>query len=177
MRWWPYGTDLLMYSWDPQSIPHRSICGELCVFVCCSAHLHSVFSCISAENRSVLSSLFIAVCLRGVGCIFYEMAAGRPLFPGSTVEDELHLIFRLLGEQTHTHTLTSSSPTKWFNSEPVWWNTHFNSRHYDTKHTHTHAHSHQTSHSAETQKCFSPALKTNYNHLSCYASYTQTHTL
>uniref|UniRef100_A0A3B3Y832 Protein kinase domain-containing protein n=1 Tax=Poecilia mexicana TaxID=48701 RepID=A0A3B3Y832_9TELE len=34
----------------------------------------------------------------GVGCIFYEMAAGRPLFPGSTVEDELHLIFRLLGE-------------------------------------------------------------------------------
>lgn len=35
---------------------------------------------------------------RGVGCIFYEMAAGRPLFPGSTVEDELHLIFRLLGK-------------------------------------------------------------------------------
>uniref|UniRef100_A0A7N8XQ78 Cyclin dependent kinase 17 n=1 Tax=Mastacembelus armatus TaxID=205130 RepID=A0A7N8XQ78_9TELE len=34
----------------------------------------------------------------GVGCIFYEMAAGRPLFPGSTVEDELHLIFRLLGQ-------------------------------------------------------------------------------
>uniref|UniRef100_A0AAZ3PJS2 cyclin-dependent kinase n=1 Tax=Oncorhynchus tshawytscha TaxID=74940 RepID=A0AAZ3PJS2_ONCTS len=33
----------------------------------------------------------------GVGCIFYEMAAGRPLFPGSAVEDELHLIFRLLG--------------------------------------------------------------------------------
>ncbi|KAG8137991.1 hypothetical protein E2320_003922, partial [Naja naja] len=33
----------------------------------------------------------------GVGCIFFEMASGRPLFPGSTVEDELHLIFRLLG--------------------------------------------------------------------------------
>ena len=30
----------------------------------------------------------------GVGCIFYEMASGRPLFPGSTVEDELHLIFK-----------------------------------------------------------------------------------
>uniref|UniRef100_A0A8C6VX41 cyclin-dependent kinase n=1 Tax=Nothobranchius furzeri TaxID=105023 RepID=A0A8C6VX41_NOTFU len=28
------------------------------------------------------------------------MAAGRPLFPGSTVEDELHLIFRLLGTPT-----------------------------------------------------------------------------
>ncbi|CAG13346.1 unnamed protein product, partial [Tetraodon nigroviridis] len=34
----------------------------------------------------------------GVGCIFYEMITGRPLFPGSTVEDELHLIFRILGE-------------------------------------------------------------------------------
>ncbi|KAF4524806.1 hypothetical protein B566_EDAN010181 [Ephemera danica] len=39
----------------------------------------------------------------GVGCIFYEMACGRPLFPGSTVEEELDLIFRALGtpsEQT-----------------------------------------------------------------------------
>ncbi|XP_028679812.1 cyclin-dependent kinase 17-like isoform X4 [Erpetoichthys calabaricus] len=33
----------------------------------------------------------------GVGCIFYEMMTGRPLFPGSTVEDQLHLIFRILG--------------------------------------------------------------------------------
>ena len=33
----------------------------------------------------------------GVGCIFYEMASGRPLFPGSTVEDELHLIFKVMG--------------------------------------------------------------------------------
>ena len=31
----------------------------------------------------------------GVGCIFYEMSSGRPLFPGSTVEDELHLIFKV----------------------------------------------------------------------------------
>lgn len=33
----------------------------------------------------------------GVGCIFFEMASGRALFPGSTVEDELHLIFKTLG--------------------------------------------------------------------------------
>ncbi|KAG1685942.1 Cyclin-dependent kinase 16 [Nymphon striatum] len=33
----------------------------------------------------------------GVGCIFFEMASGRPLFPGSTVEDQLHLIFKSLG--------------------------------------------------------------------------------
>ncbi|NXC20172.1 CDK18 kinase, partial [Corythaeola cristata] len=34
----------------------------------------------------------------GVGCIHYEMVTGRPMFPGSTVKEELHLIFRLLGE-------------------------------------------------------------------------------
>ncbi|XP_059393892.1 cyclin-dependent kinase 18-like [Carassius carassius] len=33
----------------------------------------------------------------GVGCILYEMATGRPMFPGSTVKEELHLIFRLMG--------------------------------------------------------------------------------
>ncbi|NXL72926.1 CDK18 kinase, partial [Leptocoma aspasia] len=33
----------------------------------------------------------------GVGCIYYEMVTGRPMFPGSTVKEELHLIFRLLG--------------------------------------------------------------------------------
>ncbi|KAK9497737.1 hypothetical protein O3M35_004402 [Rhynocoris fuscipes] len=33
----------------------------------------------------------------GVGCIFYEMSCGKPLFPGSTVEEELALITRLLG--------------------------------------------------------------------------------
>ncbi|XP_043933540.1 cyclin-dependent kinase 17-like isoform X3 [Protopterus annectens] len=36
----------------------------------------------------------------GVGCIFFEMATGRPLFPGSTVEDQLHLIFKILGTPT-----------------------------------------------------------------------------
>ncbi|XP_023233055.1 cyclin-dependent kinase 17-like [Centruroides sculpturatus] len=33
----------------------------------------------------------------GVGCIFYEMAKGKPLFPGSTVEHQLHVIFQMLG--------------------------------------------------------------------------------
>lgn len=36
----------------------------------------------------------------GVGCIFYEMAMGRTLFPGSTVEEQLHLIFHILGTPT-----------------------------------------------------------------------------
>lgn len=50
------------------------------------------------SKRPAAFSLLSCLPVRGVGCIFYEMAAGRPLFPGSTVEDELHLIFRLLGE-------------------------------------------------------------------------------
>lgn len=33
----------------------------------------------------------------GVGCIFYEMVCGKPLFPGTKVEDELILIFKTLG--------------------------------------------------------------------------------
>ncbi|KAJ8360545.1 hypothetical protein SKAU_G00170700 [Synaphobranchus kaupii] len=36
----------------------------------------------------------------GVGCILSEMATGRPMFPGSTVKEELHLIFRLMGTPT-----------------------------------------------------------------------------
>jgi len=34
---------------------------------------------------------------RGVGCIFFEMGSGRPLFPGATVDEELELIVRSLG--------------------------------------------------------------------------------
>jgi serine/threonine protein kinase len=37
----------------------------------------------------------------GVGCIFFEIASGRPLFPGSTVEDELHLIFKVRQKSTN----------------------------------------------------------------------------
>lgn len=35
-----------------------------------------------------------------VGCIFFEMACGRPLFAGTKVEEELYLIFRHLGTPT-----------------------------------------------------------------------------
>lgn len=31
----------------------------------------------------------------GVGCILFEMAAGRPLFPGSDVRDQLENIFKV----------------------------------------------------------------------------------
>ncbi|XP_028302559.1 cyclin-dependent kinase 18 [Gouania willdenowi] len=36
----------------------------------------------------------------GVGCILFEMATGRPIFPGATVKEELHLVFRLMGTPT-----------------------------------------------------------------------------
>lgn len=38
----------------------------------------------------------------GVGCIFFEMVCGRPLFPGSSPEDQLTMIFKLLGTPTET---------------------------------------------------------------------------
>lgn len=42
----------------------------------------------------------VSIDMWGVGCIFFEMASGQPLFPGSTVEDQLKLIFRTLGTPT-----------------------------------------------------------------------------
>jgi cyclin-dependent kinase len=34
------------------------------------------------------------------GCIFAEMASGRPLFPGSSIKDQLLRIFKVLGTPT-----------------------------------------------------------------------------
>ncbi|RUP48057.1 hypothetical protein BC936DRAFT_145012 [Jimgerdemannia flammicorona] len=34
------------------------------------------------------------------GCIFAEMASGRPLFPGSSIQDQLLRIFKVLGTPT-----------------------------------------------------------------------------
>ena len=43
---------------------------------------------------------------RGVGCIFFEMACGRPMFPGSSVEEELMLMWKVR-EQTHCNSVAS----------------------------------------------------------------------
>lgn len=58
-----------------------------------------------------VSVLMFACFCRGVGCIFYEMSTGRPLFPGSTVEEELHFIFKLLGT-TLSHSLLLLHPVQ-----------------------------------------------------------------
>ena len=34
----------------------------------------------------------------GVGCIYFEMVAGRPLFPGQEPNDQLDRIFKVLGK-------------------------------------------------------------------------------
>uniref|UniRef100_T1J4D4 cyclin-dependent kinase n=1 Tax=Strigamia maritima TaxID=126957 RepID=T1J4D4_STRMM len=39
----------------------------------------------------------------GVGCIFFEMACGRPLFPGSAIEDQLNRIFKVFGTPDFTN--------------------------------------------------------------------------
>ena len=44
----------------------------------------------------LIHNYFISI-RRGVGCIFFEMVSGRPMFPGSTAENELTLIFKMLG--------------------------------------------------------------------------------
>eukprot|EP00096_Caligus_rogercresseyi_P003831 TRINITY_DN1754_c3_g1_i2.p1 TRINITY_DN1754_c3_g1~~TRINITY_DN1754_c3_g1_i2.p1 ORF type:complete len:609 (+),score=163.20 TRINITY_DN1754_c3_g1_i2:54-1880(+) len=58
----------------------------------------------------------------GVGCIFYEMASGRPLFPGSTVEDELRRIFLVLGSPNKDNWagIVSSSSALSFYNFPVY---------------------------------------------------------
>jgi len=38
----------------------------------------------------------------GVGCIYYEMVTGRPLFPGQTVQDQLQSIFKKRGTPNDT---------------------------------------------------------------------------
>ncbi|GFX14096.1 hypothetical protein TNCV_613011 [Trichonephila clavipes] len=42
----------------------------------------------------------MSIDLWGVGCIFFEMVTNQPLFPGSTVEAQLDLIFRQMGIPT-----------------------------------------------------------------------------
>ena len=43
---------------------------------------------------------FTPIDIWAVGCIFYEMACGRPLFAGTKVDEELYLIFKCLGTPT-----------------------------------------------------------------------------
>ena len=55
------------------------------------------FLLLSYLNRFYVCIFLSLLFFRGVGCIFFEMASGRPLFPGSTVDDQLQLNFSLLG--------------------------------------------------------------------------------
>ena len=46
----------------------------------------------------------------GVGCIFFEMISGKPLFPGATVDEEMHFIFRVLGTPTDPNQYLTKLP-------------------------------------------------------------------
>lgn len=118
MKLWRYGTDRQMSYWDQQSILHRLTCGKLvhlsdllCIPFCFTVRklqcsdIYPVVGCFYYGNKSLGNAygsciLISLIYYRGVGCIMYEMISGRPLFPGATVEDELHLIFRTLGTPT-----------------------------------------------------------------------------
>ena len=41
------------------------------------------------------SLLLMTSSCRGVGCIFFEMACGRPMFPGSSTDEELLLQWKV----------------------------------------------------------------------------------
>lgn len=87
----------------PMKIRHSATClKHKCYFIviCCnfSRSLYQNLCQINSREINCVTACFIFI--RGVGCIFYEMACGRPLFPGSTVEDELYYIFKILGTPT-----------------------------------------------------------------------------
>jgi len=46
----------------------------------------------------------------GVGCVFYEMISGKALFPGSTVDEEITLIFKALGTPTDPSSFLTKLP-------------------------------------------------------------------
>lgn len=106
MRWWLCGTAPLTSCWEAPTILPTSTCGQYLLY-CCSTGDITLVLILWHSDHSLPTCLSL---FRGVGCIFYEMATGRPLFPGSTVEEELHFIFKLLGEN-HSTSVSSSLRT------------------------------------------------------------------
>lgn len=101
-RWWHCGTDRRTSCWAAPTTPLTLTCGQYCsiIVVNCTTTTKSLCDQLTEPvlpKQQTCLSLCLSAC-RGVGCIFYEMTTGRPLFPGSTVEEELHFIFKLLGE-------------------------------------------------------------------------------
>jgi len=54
------------------------------------------------------------------GCIFGEMAVGRPLFPGSSAEDQLQRIFKGLGTPTETYYPAARTLPLWSDDFPTY---------------------------------------------------------
>lgn len=57
-----------------------------------------------------------------IGCIFYEMVKGEPLFPGQSVEEEVDLIFKALGTPTvdnWPNVINFSLPNTFYDSKKI----------------------------------------------------------
>lgn len=109
----PSGTDPQMCCWAPSTTQTTLTCGTYMEYMWyggtklliapfpsyrgriwlndyrCHTNLLSHRINISVDHIS------LTVC-RGVGCIFFEMACGRPMFPGSNTEEELLLQWKVL---------------------------------------------------------------------------------
>ena len=87
----------------------RQRCAHSC-YICLYllSALFEVCVCVCVSIQCKLDTLLFPspFSIRGVGCILYEMATGRPMFPGATVKEELHLIFRFLGKSYQDILLT-----------------------------------------------------------------------
>ncbi len=157
-----------MYYWDPQNTPHRSICGEWCVSFTCSP-VYIYMSCMLCLILSPSLSL-------PQGCWMYILWNGCR----SAAVPRIHR-WRWAASNlqitgwVNTHPRTHSRPALQLNDsiQSLCDETHTSTPDITTfKHTH----SHQMCHGVQSQKCFSPALKTNCNHLSCHACCPHTHT-
>ena len=76
------------------------VCMCVCTHVCASVHVMCVhvcmYTCVCICACDVCACVSPACSVpRGVGCIFYEMSIGKPMFPGSSVEEELELIWKV----------------------------------------------------------------------------------
>ena len=65
-----------------------------CLFILTPIYGMQYSSCLKCVTHVHNTCIYIYTC-RGVGCIFYEMIVGRPMFPGSNVEEELLLIWKV----------------------------------------------------------------------------------
>ena len=79
--WQPAGTDLLNYWW---------------VILITESEYYYII--VILWSTLLYSNYIRAVDVWAIGCVFCEMIAGEPLFPGDSDIDQIYLIIKCLGE-------------------------------------------------------------------------------